>query len=80
MSFPIGSFSYGHDDELRQQRQLKSYSTAVNAAIKLHCKGEFVTDDIACFCREEAANLDRDLARSRGQELPKLGTLKDYTS
>lgn len=58
----------------------KDYSNAVHAAVKLHCQGKTVPDDIARFCRCLAVNLDRDLARGRGETPPPMpGRLDDYT-
>lgn len=57
----------------------RDYSNAVREAVKLHCKGSYIPEEIARFCRGCAVNLNRDLARSRGDELPTLGYLEDYT-
>lgn len=53
---------------------------ALDAAIKHHCRGEFVPEEVACLCREQAVNLDRELMRSRGEDPgPMTGDyLEDY--
>lgn len=69
-------------DEARMAHSIAENSIkALCAAIKHHCRGEMVPEEVACFCREEAVNLDRDLSRSRGQTpgpMPAADILEDY--
>ena len=58
----------------------RDYSNAVCDAVQLHCQGKRVPEDIARFCRTIAVNLDRDLARSKGETLPPIPKeIDDYT-
>lgn len=57
----------------------RDYSNAVRDAVKLHCRDEYIPEDIARFCRTLATNLNRNLAAKKGEPLPDLHHLEDYT-
>lgn len=57
----------------------RDYSNAVREAVKLHCQDKYIPEEIARFCRALAVNLNRNLARSKFEQLPTLGHLEDYS-
>lgn len=60
----------------------RATTIALVYAIQFHCRGELVPEDVACRCREQAVNLDRELKRSRGEDpgpMPCAAILRDYT-
>jgi hypothetical protein len=52
---------------------------ALEIAIKMHCRGQMIPDEIARYARTECVNLNRDLLFSKGIDPgPIKGRLEDY--